>query len=169
MPLENLKKYSELFIETGTHLGEGVHKALNSGYSRVISIELDDKYYQHSAAIFNSYSNVKIIKGDSAIILQDILKTVNEQATFWLDGHYSGGDTAWGKYQFPIMAELEQIKNHHINSHTILIDDIRCWKSFDEHLYLDLVINYVKSINESYAFYTVAGCQENDILVCVIE
>jgi len=169
MPLENIDKYSELFIETGTHLGEGVTKAINSGYSKIISIELDDKFYQHSTNMFSSNNNVSIVKGDSAIVLGDILKNVNEKATFWLDGHYSGAGTAFGKYQFPIIAELEHIKNHHINNHVILIDDIRCWKEFNEQLNLDLVISYVKSINESYTFYTTDGCEKDDILVCIVE
>ena len=42
-----------------------------------------------------------------------------------MDAHYSGGITAKGKLDTPILEELHQILNHHVAGHVILIDDAR--------------------------------------------
>jgi hypothetical protein len=47
---------------------------------------------------------------------------------FWLDAHYypnSGGTTAKGELETPIIKELHCILNHPVEGHVILIDDAR--------------------------------------------
>ena len=43
---ETFSKYkNKYFIETGSHLGNGIQQALDAGFDNVISIELSDKYF----------------------------------------------------------------------------------------------------------------------------
>ena len=48
MPIETniLKKFlNPYFIETGSHIGNGIQSAIDCGFDNIISIELADKYY----------------------------------------------------------------------------------------------------------------------------
>jgi hypothetical protein len=163
-----LPKYSEVFVETGTLNGAGIHRALNSGYSRVISIELDDVLYKNANNSFYSYSNVNIVHGDSGLVLGECIRDFDESITFWLDGHYSGEGTALGISEYPLIEELTHIKNHHIKNHTILIDDIRCWKEYNASLNFNTITEFIKDINKDYIFYYMDGYVPDDILVCKI-
>ena len=166
------KKYSNpIFIETGSYKGDGIQQALVEGFRYIISIELSIKFYNLCTERFK-YGNVELWQGDSGEILPEVLRGIHHAVTFWLDGHYSGGETALGKLNSPLLQELEAIKNHNIKNHTILIDDLRGWDKnihgFDIH---DL-IEKIKEINPDYKFtfedgydYDLEIVYSNDILV----
>lgn len=168
---ENFKKHkTDLFIETGSFVGNGIQQALDAGYEKVISIELSDKYFEHSKNRFVSDPRVTIVQGDSYKVLPEILEGIDIKATFWLDGHHSCGDTALGDYWAPLIQELDAIKDHKIKEHTIMIDDMRCWENFNpvhgfskENIYKKL-----EEINPAYKFEFLDGCEENDILVAYV-
>lgn len=162
------RKYlNDVFVETGSFLGDGIQQALEAGFKNVISIELADKYFQHCQSRFENDQRVKIVKGDSGIVLLDVIRFINQPITFWLDGHHSCGDTALGKYWSPLLVELEQIGLHHVKNHTILIDDMRCWKAeFDKIKFGEVEIKKaLLEINPKYAFRYEDGYEPNDILV----
>jgi hypothetical protein len=98
------------------------------------------------------------------------MENVNEQVTFWLDGHHSCGDTALGEYWAPLMQELDVIKNHSIKTHTIMIDDMRCWEepNTTHGFYKEDIFKKLMEINSEYKFTYEDGDQENDILVAHI-
>lgn len=141
-----------VFVETGSHTGDGIQLALDAGFSRVISIELSDKYYNYCRQRFANDSRVTIVQGDTAFILYDVIKEIDDRITFWLDGHHSCGDTALGAFWAPLMQELDAIKRHHRNDHTILIDDMRCWKEPNpvHGFYEPDLIAKLKSIRNDY-------------------
>ena len=166
--LENFKKYpNPVFIETGSFMGDGIQQALDAGFPKVISIELSDKYYSISKDRFSNDPRVSVYKGDSYKVLPDIISQIEERITFWLDGHHSCGDTALGDYWTPLMQELEAIKNHRMKEHTILIDDMRCWKLPNEThgFYEPEIIEKLKEINPNYDLNFIDGCSPEDILV----
>jgi|LakMenEpi12Oct12_1017442.scaffolds.fasta_scaffold00966_2 hypothetical protein len=169
MPIKTIVKYSNIFVETGALVGDGIQLALNAGYDKVYSIELYDKFYNICKQRFYDNNSVEIIKGDSALVLGDVIKNINQPITFWLDGHFSGEGTGFGISEFPILEELEHIKSHQLNTHILLIDDIRCWKNYSETLNYKSVINYIKTINQNYSFYTMDGHIVDDILVCKLD
>jgi hypothetical protein len=111
------------YIETGTYLGNGIKDVLNN-YENIHSIELADKWYQYNIEQFRNYSNVKIYFGDSKKILPELLDNINEPVTIYLDAHYSGGTTAFGEEEVPLLYELQILKNRNYND-IIIIDDCR--------------------------------------------
>lgn len=162
------KKYpNSVFIETGSYFGDGINYAIEAGYDKIYSIELSDKYYDICTNRFRNNTNVTIIKGDSCEKLNELIQEIDCPVTFWLDGHYSCGDTALGKYWTPLMVELEHIKQHKIKSHTILIDDMRCWVEYNENhgFVTNDIIEKVKEINSEYIISFEDGYVENDVLV----
>lgn len=169
MPIttEVFKRYiTDVFVETGSYLGDGIEAAIQAGFKTIYSIELSDKYYDICVERFKKNTNVKIIKGDSGYILYDVIKNINSTITFWLDGHHSCGDTALGSAWSPLLLELDMISRHPVKNHNILIDDMRCWSvdnpviGFGE----DQIRERILKINSSYEFKYEAGVCENDIL-----
>jgi hypothetical protein len=168
---ENFKKYkTDLFIETGSYIGDGIQQALDAGYEKIISIELSDRYFKESTERFISEPKVTVVQGDSYKVLPGILDEVNTKSTFWLDGHHSCGDTALGDYWTPLMQEPDAIKNHPIKDHTIMIDDMRCWEEPNpvHEFFKDDIYKKLGEINPNYEFEFLDGHQENDILVAYI-
>ena len=85
---------------------------------------------------------------------------------FWLDAHYSAGDTFLYNNQIcPLYEELDQIKNLKKNTHTILIDDIRDVINGYMRVNMQDLKNKLMEINPNYDLYLLPGHQENDILM----
>lgn len=132
----NNKSNHNIFIETGTHTGNGVLLAFGAGYNKIYSIEINPEYHTISKERWNHKSNVHLYLGDTKNELPKIMDIVNEPALFWLDAHISDSNATYN--------ELEIIKKHHIKTHTLLIDDISLY--FDRnHL-----IKSILEINPNY-------------------
>lgn len=180
MPLipDTLKNYpNNIFIETGTYHGEGILAALNAGFKHIVTVELSKELYAVSFMknAFNPY--IKNVYGDSAKVLPKILSNLNEPATFWLDSHFiaPGTKTALGEVNSPLLFELEAIKNHHIKTHTILIDDMRCWKNlpdqymkehpFSNNFDPDILQERLLEINPDYNISFIDGIIDGEIMI----
>ncbi len=163
------KYLNNYFVETGTCRGKGIKYALQAGFQEIRSIELSTKLYLHSKKVFKNNPNVKIWLGDSAYRLTEMIVDIEDNITFWLDGHYSQGITAKGETYTPLLKELNQISQHPIKTHTILIDDVRCigTKEFD-YIELDRIISKIYEINPNYNIRFEDGHTKKDILVAYI-
>jgi hypothetical protein len=114
-------------IETGTYKGEMV-EAMLPVFRQIHSVELHSALFASAKDKFKKHSHVTMWQGDSAIVLEDILKQLQEPALFWLDGHYSGVGTARGNNDTPVIKEIAGIGAHPLNSkHVVLIDDAHCF------------------------------------------
>ena len=154
---------NEYWIESGSYYGAGICAAIACGFKHVYSIELSDQFYSAAVEKFADNPDVKIFHGDSGKILYDVIKDIREPITFWLDGHYSGGETARGDKESPLIEEVLAIGNHAIKTHTVLIDDVRCYPDL-----MPRVKEILLSINPAYEFSYEDGCEKNDILVAQI-
>jgi hypothetical protein len=112
------------FVETGTFLGSMVEHIAETG-AQCTTIEIDDVIYQRAVSMLKRKSNIRCLKGDSAVVLPEVLKAIDQPTVFWLDGHYSGGFTGKAEIDTPVSAELQMIIDHHVKGHVILIDDAR--------------------------------------------
>lgn len=162
---------NRLFVETGTHGGDGVAKALEAGVEHVYTIELSPEFYAQSQKRFTGDGRVSQYLGDSGCILGDVINTIHEPVTFWLDGHYSSCGTAKGPDMSPILRELNHIKSHPIKTHTILIDDVRLFGGvmFD-FVHIGTVVEIIWSINPEYKLSLETGQPDLpfDILVATV-
>lgn len=149
--------FNYYFVETGTFGGNAVQKALDVGFKEVRSIEYDIDNYKYSAERFKNNKNVRLYLGSSATDLWNMIKNINQPITFWLDAHIFPPRTDGGK-NCPLLEELEQIKQHPIKIHTILIDDMHCigTEAFDYLSKQDL-INKIHEINPAYEIFYIPG------------
>lgn len=170
MPIINdlFSKYpNEVFIESGTLIGDGVKKAIEAGFSKIYSIEAQKEYFEYSSDLFVKNNDVLIVYSESHKVILEILNYMNEQATIWLDAHYSGMFWIEGKEVLtyendcPLLKELEEIGKHHIKTHTILIDDMRLYGHLP-------IIPALKKINPDYKISYADGYVPNDILIATV-
>ena len=142
------KKFGpRIFIETGTYLGDMV-AAVAARFTETYSIELSLELCDRAQDRFATRDDVHILHGDSSDVLPLILKKISEPCVFWLDGHFSGGITAQGKLDFPILQELEHIRRHPIKTHVILIDDARLF--VPPAPAKEQIIEHLRDINPAY-------------------
>jgi hypothetical protein len=118
------------FVETGTYLGDMI-AAMRPRFDRLYSIELSHDLFVQAERRFHSDGKVFLRHGDSGSELQRILRDFDQRALFWLDAHYSGGFTARGAIDSPIVTELNHIADHRVRDHVILIDDARMFVGKD--------------------------------------
>jgi hypothetical protein len=149
------KYLNPLFIETGAYIGDGINAALIAGFQHVVSVELSRHFYATCCARFENEPRVSLVHGNSADVLPVILRVVHYPATFWLDAHWSGGDTA---NTAPLGAELAALSTHAVKTHTLLIDDVGIHNSAA----LEAVL---RAINPAYTIAYENGRVPNDILV----
>jgi hypothetical protein len=124
------------FVETGTFMGDMVD-AVADQFDQVHSVELGPDLFEKARLRFAGLDHVRIHQGDSAAVLPEILRSLNNPALFWLDGHYSAGITAKGQKDTPIIEELEAIYRHNKTGHVILIDDARLFDGSGDYPSLD--------------------------------
>lgn len=134
------------FFETGTLHGDAVQYALDAGFERIISVEIDAELAAKARDRFADKPQVQIITGESVKVLQ--LYTDLDNTLFWLDAHFPGADCGKTTYKeclqldyevkLPLEAELNLIRK--FKNVAIICDDLWIYKEgtygagqIDEH------------------------------------
>lgn len=122
-----------VWVETGTHLGQTTH-ILSKHARMVYSIEPEPTLFANAKSYFRSRKNVEILNGISEDIFPILLPKLNGVVNFWLDGHYSAGQTYKGPQDTPILDELRNIKAniHRFDKICVLVDDVRCFSQIHD-------------------------------------
>lgn len=168
---DNIFENYPIFVETGTYLGETI-LSLENKFNDLYTIEIKKEYYDN---IIRNYKGNKInfILGDSSKILINLSKSLKNNAIFFLDGHWSAGNTGKGDKDCPLYEELTAIiKNFKYNA-ILIIDDVRLfgkgpnigneicdWENINENN----IVNIVESRLEKY-YYLDSNLDKNDRLI----
>jgi len=144
-----IKNYAKRFklnilIETGTYLGD-VANSTKSIFKRIYTIELGKSLYKRARKRFLKYPHIEVIGGDSAKVLPKLIKNLREPCLFWLDAHYSSGNTVRGEIETPIINELKTILKHPIKKHVILIDDALDFRGYKDYPTIQELKEFVKN------------------------
>jgi hypothetical protein len=119
---EYRKKFGlRILVETGTYYGEMV-SAMKSHFESIYSIEQNAELAQAAMLKFAGNPRVKILQGDSKVLIPEILKTLKQPALFWLDAGYYGWAGGQGD-QDRLSVEFQAILRHPVRGHVILMDD----------------------------------------------
>lgn len=116
----------QTLVETGTFLGDTAHFFALRG-CKVITVEVEPRLAALARKRFKAVSNVKVLEGDSAVVIEQILGNLRQPALFWLDGHFSGGPTGKGACETPIVAEVRAILANAPAGSIVIADDARCF------------------------------------------
>ena len=156
---DNYMEYP-LFIETGTYNGDTIF-AMESYFNKLYTIEYSDKYYSNTKNKYNG-DKINFILGDSSIVFETLLPTITEKTIFFLDGHWSFGDTKRGEKDCPLVEEITHINNLFQNEAIIIIDDCRLfgthynedWSEINKDILLNILdrrINKIYNLDSEYA------------------
>jgi hypothetical protein len=117
---------AKYFVETGTYMGD-MTAAMLPWFERLYSIEMSVPFYEKAAARFARYGKVRVLQGDSAVEIGRVIPMCDQRTLFWLDAHWSGGSTARGDVDTPIVSELAEIFRGSLVDPVVLVDDARCF------------------------------------------
>ena len=123
---DDYRKY-KCFIETGTYNGATIF-TLEPYFDKLYTIEFSEKYYNNTKKKYSG-SKIKFILGDSSIVFERLLPNIRDKCIFFLDGHWSGGDTGKSNKDCPLYEEITHINNLYTNDAIIIIDDFRLFGS----------------------------------------
>jgi len=156
----------QTFVESGTNNGDAPTQ-LYKEFNTLHTIELDQKYYERFDKIIKEKNYEKIINhfGDTIDIMPLILEqsiSSEEKSVFWLDGHWSGGDTALGSESCPLLKECTSIDNlYKPESAIVIIDDYRLfgggWIGWD-NISVENILSCFKKHKATYKIYTGYDC-----------
>ena len=186
---EYLAKYAvgDTFIETGTYHGDTVNIALAHGFKRIHTIELNVDLFAENVIRFKDRPEVKVWHGDSVDIIPEIVESLTEPSTFWLDAHASGPLVGGNYGPCPLELELraifgkevvtmshmgieKNIKRRSVNTHTIFVGDRRLlgtaeWGFVSE----EQIVHMIMSINPEYKLNLLDGHVEKDVIVASVK
>ena len=140
------------FIETGTFQGTTI-LGMESFFEKLYTIELSEAYHNYVKNNYNG-SKIQFLLGDSSIVLRDLLPIISEKCVFFLDGHWSNGNTARGTVDVPLIDEITHINNLFQNEGIIIIDDFRLfetnfsenWSNIKKSTILNILASRIKEI-----------------------
>jgi hypothetical protein len=152
-----LLAYSKMYklrvlVESGTYHGDMV-EAMKHFFDRIYSIELDKDLYCKAKKRFRRASHIEIIHGDSGSVLKDVLGRVDQPGLFWLDSHYSGGETARAEKDTPIYEELNHILRNRDKPHVIVIDDAHMFGTDPAYRTIEELKQYIYSIRSNVEIF----------------
>lgn len=159
------------FLETGTLVGETTLN-VQPYFEKVYTIELSERYYNYfnDVKIQNNYDNIFNYFGDSSVVISKIIESLEkkDKVIFWLDGHWSSGDTAKGEKDCPLIEECKSIDLlYKSNKGIILIDDYRLFgTNIDQDWSSITTENILKCFNN---FKIIQYFVYDDVLILLIE
>jgi hypothetical protein len=115
------------FVETGTFEGRTAAWAAQH-FDRVVTIENSKSIYERTSARHAALRNVRFLFGNSRDVLGGVVADLAAPAVFWLDGHWSGGETYGDGDECPVLDEIRAV-DASPHEHFVLIDDARLFAS----------------------------------------
>lgn len=119
-----------VLIETGTAFGANIIN-LKDDFDELLTVELSSSHYTAAMEALLPYPNVRVVCGSSAHWVPGIIVHgyPNRPVLFFLDAHYSGGDTAKDSSlehpNCPLVNELREIGLRIVPGTVVVCDDYR--------------------------------------------
>jgi hypothetical protein len=110
-------------IETGTYRGGGTRLLAGLVRGPVTTIELSPPLAAAATEALADLPEVTVRQGDSRTVLPELIDP-DVPTLYWLDGHWSGGETAGEASECPLIDELRTLGGGHPDD-AILVDDAR--------------------------------------------
>jgi len=156
-------------IETGTFKGRSA-RILAKNFTHVHTIEQDAALARNAEKALATIKNISVKFGPSKDILPECLPDGSVPCLFWLDAHFSGGQTLAVGNPCPVLDELQVVLTNRTADNTIiLVDDVRGmigangWPRLDElvtsaasHRYVAVISDDVLVLASEHAVSTLS-------------
>jgi hypothetical protein len=143
--IENARRWhTPVMVETGTLHGDMI-EAMKDHFEELYSIEISPEFAAKAQQRFANSAKIRIIENDSAIALQRLVPELHRPSLFWLDGHYSGGNTGKGAQVTPVLDELSTIYASDLD-HVVLIDDARLFGTDKDYPSLEKLTSHIRKL-----------------------
>jgi len=153
------------FIETGTLNGDTIFY-MEPYFKSLFTIEISNYYYEKTRHKYKG-DKINFILGDSSEVFKDLLPLIKDNSIFFLDGHWSGGDTGKGNKDVPLIEEIRYINKLFKQEAIIIIDDCRLlgtpegnWSEISSEKILDEIHNRISKV-----YYLDSEFAKNDRLI----
>jgi hypothetical protein len=144
--LKSFSKEDDFWIETGTFMGYTT-RGLSKVSKAISSLEPSKLYFERSSKSLSDLKNVTLVNAASEDGLLAMIDNhpKGSHINFWLDGHYSAGDTFLGDNHCPIEEELKTIGSRlSVFDMTIFIDDFRLFGLEEGYPTKDLLVDWAR-------------------------
>jgi hypothetical protein len=164
------KHPNSIFVTTGIGACISIARAFNANFAEVYGIEEDPSLVEHSHHVIPIYfkdnwlrmTNIIQVLQGGADRLSEVINNIHQPITFLLSSYRPDLDNF--EQANVILEELEQIKNHPIKTHTILIENIHLAGSpLFGNIKLNAITNKLLEIYPHYKFsYETGGHLEKE-------
>ncbi len=162
---DDYTKYNS-FIETGTLNGDTTF-ALEPYFNKLYTIEFSKTYYNRTKSKYHG-NKINFILGDSSIVFEKLLPSITDKCIFFLDGHWSSGDTGRSNKDCPLEEEITHINNLFTNEAIIIIDDVRLfglklyedWSKINKETLLTILQPRINNV-----YHLDSACAKDDRLI----
>ena len=111
------------FVETGTFKGKTIF-SMEKHFKELHTIELHPMWYKKARKRYKG-NKIHFHLGDSGVKIKEVVKDLDDNTIFFLDSHWSKGNTAEGPKHVPLKEELDAIVTYFKHKAIIIIDDFR--------------------------------------------
>lgn len=136
------------FVETGTYVGDFL-AMMKRDFDELYSVELSEDLHRRAQLRFAGIGKIHLLQGDSGRVIPKVIEQLQGPAVFWLDAHWSGGMTARGTDDTPIVPELRHVLADP-RPHVVLVDDARYFTGTNGYPTMDGLRELVHGLRPEY-------------------
>jgi hypothetical protein len=168
---EDFTKYTN-FVETGTYFGESIF-AMEPFFPKLHTIEIKKEFYENARLRYRG-NKIQFYLGDSSVVLNEMVPLLEGRSIFFLDGHWSAGNTGKGNKDCPLYEELQSIVTHHKEDAIIIVDDVRLFGKGPtygneicnwEDINTDMIVRIVKDRMNRMYFLPSSICANDRLII----
>jgi len=142
------------FYESGTYYATTTLQ-MQPYFKKIFTIEVSLNIFENTHKHLSQYNNITHINGATEDIIKDIIiNNPKEEFIFFLDGHYSSGDTGSSNIEVPLLEELTQINTYYKKKGIIIIDDYNLFQTNSNEDWSNITIDNVLKCFTNNKIYT---------------
>ena len=147
MLLQDDKERFPTFVETGTYEGATVF-SVEDLFKKIYTIEIENKFFEETKTFYRG-NKIDFLLGDSILVLQDLVPTLESNTIFYLDAHKIPENTTNGLKNVPILEEVYIICNQFKHEAVIIINNFRMFGTNFKENWTDITLERIIELSNN--------------------